>query len=279
MAALALPAAAARANFTVYPSLVDLQARPGHVASGTISVRLAGERRRAFRVDVEDVIQDPDGSYRYAPPSRSPYSASTWIALRPARFAGGPSRTQPVEYVVRVPRGAEPGDHVTSLTVKRLPGRGQAGVTEAVSVRLTIRVPGAVRHSADVSSFSAPLVTGGGSITSHVDVVNTGNVRIDFDRGDHGSLAILGGGAAKARTTFAGTVFPGERRRFKVVWDDPPLVGHFDARALLTLGRGHATAATRGIWVVPWRQAAALLLLLGAVAVARGRPRRRAVAR
>lgn len=274
---LALPASAARANFTVYPSLVDLHAHAGGVASGTIEVKLAGERGRGFRIGVQNVLQNADGSYRYAPPSNSAYSASTWVSVRPGRFSGTPDRVQPIEYVVRVPKGAEPGDHVASLTVERLPTPGQVTVAEAVSVRLTIRLPGAIRRSARLEALSAPTLTGGGSVTSDVEVLNTGNVRLDFGNGDNGGVAIVGGDHTKAETSFDGPVFPGQRRRFTVVWNDTPFFGHFKAAARLALRGQRPLTAAHGFWILPWRQLGALLLLVAAVAVARGRPARRRV--
>lgn len=247
---------------------------------GTFTVRLQGERGQRFAIAVQDIGQDASGAFTFHPPGRSRYSAARWISVTPSRFRGGPDRRQPVEYRVRVPADAEPGDHVTSLTVERLArgGPGAAGLVQAVAVRLTVRVAGVVRRAVQLRDLSAPAVTGGGPITGRVTVRNTGNVRLDFSRGDRGALAITQGGDPKARLPFSGLLYPGEARDFRVSWPDPPALGHLRLVADVRTGRREVTADS-GIWVIPWRQALALILVaFAAIVLAGGRRRRRAAA-
>jgi hypothetical protein len=269
--------AAARAEFSAGPSVRDLPLRPGESAVDTFRVRVKGERAHRFVVALEDVSQQPDGGLSYRPPSGSRFSASSWIATQPRSFAGAPNRVQPVEYRVQVPRDAEPGDHVSSLTVKRLPAHPGEGVTtiQAISVRLTVRVAGARREAVAIQSLNAPGLAGRGPITISTRVRNTGNVRLDFDRSSKGSLAILDGGDESRSQLFRGLLFPGETRYFELAWDDPPRLGHLKALASVTT-RERGVSRSEGFWVVPWRQACALLLVaLAAVVLQRGHRRRR----
>jgi hypothetical protein len=261
--------------------VIDVRRAPGGVAVGTFGVRLEGERGRRFAVAVEDVGQDRRGAFTFGPPGRSRFSAARWIALSPRSFPGGPDREQPVEFRVRVPRDAEPGDHITSLTVKRLTNgnAGSAALVEAVAVRLTVRVAGTVRPAVELRGLSSPRVAGGGPVAGTVTVRNTGNVRLDFEGANRGALGVFDGDRARERLPFAGLLYPGEARDFRLAWADPPALGHFELRAGVRTERGEVTAE-RGFWVVPWRQALALLLVAVAFLVLLGgRHRRRAPAR
>jgi hypothetical protein len=276
-AQLALWPAGAQASFKVFPTLIDLKRDPGQATIGTFSVRLNREQGRRFRVSVEDVVQQANGSYAYAKPSRSPFSASTWVSAAPHVFSGGPDRAQPIEYRVLVPRGAEPGDHVTALAVQRLPEdrNATAGVIEAIAIQLDVRVSGVAKPDAQITSLSAPSVAGSSLVTVSASIRNTGNVRLDFDHRNKGSLAILGGSDRKANLKFGGLLYPDQSRAFDLSWDSPPLFGRFKASASVDTGR-RVVSQSRSILVVPWRQLLALVLVgLAVVVLTIGLRRRR----
>jgi hypothetical protein len=275
-AALSTPRPA-QADFSVSPTVDYLSLRPGEAAVGTTRVGIRGERRSRFTVEVEDIAQRPDGGLAYASPAGSPFSASSWIEVSPRSFSARPNRVQPIEYLVRVPGEAEPGDHVTSLTIKRRSPAGRAGVAaiQAVSVRLTVRVAGQLRESVAVESLDRPEVAGKGPISVGAALRNTGNVRLDFDRLNTGSLAIVDDGEGVARAPLRGVLFPGQTRYVELAWEDPPLLGHPEVEVAVATKRGTVKRA-EAFWLVPWRQGAALTLLaLAVLVVATGRRRRR----
>lgn len=273
---LVVPATAS-AEFRVFPSLIDVKAKPGKGISGVFNVRLRGERGRRFTLDVQDVVQRPDGSFVVQPPSASPFSASTWVEAGPKAFLGGPGRTQPIEYRILVPAKAEPGDHITSLTLKRLPKGGGTTTApiEAVSVRLTVRVAGAARPRAEIASLDAPTLSGGSPVTARTIVRNTGNVRLDFGRRHRGSLAFRQGSATKEDLAFDRLLYPGQSRLFEVSVTDAPLLGRLRATASVDAG-GEKVERSKSVIVLPWRQIVAVLLLaLAALVLLAGRHRRR----
>jgi hypothetical protein len=276
--AVGLWCGSANAAFKVYPTIVDVQRNPGGAALGTIDVELRGEGGHRFRVLVEDIGQRPDGSQVYAPASGSRRSASSWVGVSPTTFAGGPGRTQPVQFQVAVPADAEPGDHLTSLTVQRLAGgcgEPTATAVQAVSVRLTIRVRGRLRPRAAITALEVPGVADGGPVSVATTVRNSGNVTLDFGGANRAGVTIRDGGEEKAALPFGGQLFPGQTREFVSRWEDPPLFGDFEAEASVRTGDG-AVRREEGFWVVPWREIGALLLLVAAaVLFARAWRRRR----
>jgi hypothetical protein len=267
LAFLAAPAPRASASFKVFPTTVELKRDPGGAAVGTVNVRLRHERGRRYRVVVQEISQKPDGTQVYGPATDSRFSASSWVAVSPSAFSGAPDRTQPIQYRVQVPPDAEPGDHLASLTVRRLasPPGATAAAVMAVSVRLTIRVAGAVRPAARITGLDVPSIAAAGeSVEVETTVRNTGNATLDFEGPNRGSVRILDGGDAEQTLPFRGRLFPGQVRVFDSSWDDPPLLGDFDAEASIEVG-GRPVQRREGFWVIPWRQIAALLLIVGAV--------------
>ena len=267
----------AAASFKVFPTLIDVKRDPGRAAVGSFNVALEGEGGRRFIVTVKDAVEQPNGTFAYQRPGTSPFSASNWVSVTPRGFAGGPNRTQPIEYRIAVPANAEPGDHATSVIVSRLPGSSQATAqpVEAVAVRLDVLVSGPVKTAAKITSLEAPSITGTSPVTVTASVENTGNVRLDFDHRNKGSLAILSGSDQKAATEFSGFLYPGQSRTFELSWDNPPLFGHFAATASVDEGR-HVASESKSIWFVPWRQLGALILVaLAALVITLGVHRRR----
>ena len=268
----------AHAGFRVAPSMIELELRPGGSAVGTFDVHLEGERGARLTVVPEDVVQLPDGGFAYRRPTGAPDAAASWIAVSPAGFGGGPTRIQPVEYRVSVPRDAEPGDHAVSLTVKRRAAvrpRAQVTPVQALSVRVTIRVAGRARERVTLD-LDAPGVAGRGPVTATMRLRNTGNTTLRFERDNRGSLAWLDGGEVKARVALRGVLLPRQERRVVLPWQDPPAAARIQARAQIAAQRGPLTRSA-DVWMVPWRQAGALALLAGGLAVLLGgrRPRKR----
>jgi hypothetical protein len=146
---------------------------------------------------------------------------------------------------------------------------------QAISFRLNVRVPGKARERVEIDSLVVPAIAGRGPVDAAVVVRNTGNLRLDFDRRNRGSLSIASGSDPSVRLPFRGELYPGRSRTFKLGWQDPPLVGHLEARASVRTRDGGVTRSD-SFWMVPWRQAGALFLVaLAAGLVYLGRRRSR----
>jgi hypothetical protein len=274
LACLVLVGAAdtAAARFSVTPTTVDIERQRGKTASGAFDVDLADERGD-FVVEVQDVVQQPEGTVAFQPATKSPFSASSWMTISPRRFSGEPNRAQPIQYTVRVPDKAEPGDHVTAITVKRLPRESGATATtvQAIAVRFTVRVFGKRRPSAEIVSVDAPGISGGSPVEATAEIRNTGNVALDFDRANEGNLAFVQGEESEAELQFDGQLFPGQTRDFDLAWDDVPVFGQFRAVASLDVGKDVLTES-KSIFQIPWREIGALVLVaLAAIVLTLGR--------
>lgn len=123
-----------------------------------------------------------------------------------------------------------------------------------------------MRPEARITGLTVPSVADGGPVSIAATVRNSGNVTLDFDGEDRGAVSVLDGEDRKARLPFAGQLFPGQTRVFAGRWEDPPLLGDFDAEASVETGADLAQRR-QGFWVIPWRQIGALVLVAAAALI------------
>ncbi len=97
-------------------------------------------------------------------------------------------------------------------------------------------------------------------------VRNAGNVTLDFEGANQSAVRILDGDRPEATLPFRGRLFPGQVRVIDSRWEDPPLFGEFDAEASIRTGARTVTERD-GLWVIPWRQIAAVTLIVFAVVI------------
>jgi hypothetical protein len=277
--AATLHAGSASARFIVSPSLLSVKKTASGMSLGTINVTTIREQGQQFRVLVQSATQTPSGGYAFGPSVPVPFSAAQWITVSPRRFVGSASGTHVIEYSIRVPANAGPGDYLAAITVERVNlarGHAQLSVVDAIAVRITVRVPGKTRQAVQIGPIAAPALAGGGPVTLVATVRNTGNVLLDFNGRNRASMTVLGGVHVIATMPFIGLLYPGQTRTFRYAWQDPPTLGHPKVRVAVRLSSGERVR-TRLFWVLPWRQAAALLLVaLAAVVLLLQRSRRRA---
>lgn len=267
----------AAAGFQVTPSLIELDVARGATASGAFDVRLEKETRARLTVEPEDVVQLGDGGFAFKASTGARDAPSSWLSVSPRRFAGAPDRVQPVEFRVAVPRDAEPGEHTASLTVKLRPAaapRAQATIVQALAVRITIRVRGRAREAMAVA-LEAPGAAGRGPVTATLHVRNTGTTNLRFDGRNRGSLVFRQGGDVKARLALRGVLLTRQTRTVVLPFQDPPALGRIRAEAQVRTSTGVVTRSAE-IWMVPWREAAAVVLLsIGLALLLGGRRQRR----
>lgn len=274
-------------------SWAEPQLDPGQSADEHLAVRNLSDRTVTFRLTAADGYFTEKGRFTMLPSGRPSVDAGTWISVQDSVSVEA-GQTAVVPYLITVPENAEPGDHAAGIAASVLSGGGgegnQVGVESRVGFRVMTRVTGELRPSlstehalGEYSLAWNPLSPG--DVTASLDLVNTGNVRLDVTGfitagGQRVSLPAAEGPAIE--------LLPGARQsvtlRVADVWPTVWVPVDVTLRPVVIATHGEAAAAMDdvrtqiGAWAVPWPQLVvlvALTLLVVATLAGRARSRQR----
>ncbi|MGW2957859.1 WxL protein peptidoglycan domain-containing protein [Streptomyces sp. NPDC001220] len=268
----AAPAHAAdNGSWSVYPVASKIAARPYFYLSldpgQTITDRLAVANKTGepltFRLYAADAYNTArDGGFAVRTVKEKMRGVGAWASIAKARVTVAPHRTVTVAFTLRVPRGAEPGDHpgaIVALDERVDPGAGSLalGVQRAVGARVYLRVSGPTLPAVAVEhvhlTHHQPLVPGLGDSTATVSYTlhNTGNVTLNprvrlRAEGLFGRTLL-----SRDLTGVPSELLPGERVRLTAPWRDAPQLDWGDV-TLTASATGTRESASTSFLALPW---------------------------
>ncbi|WP_189948355.1 WxL protein peptidoglycan domain-containing protein [Streptomyces alanosinicus] len=285
---LGLTAAPARAadngSWSVYPVASEVAARPYFSLSAdpgqTLTDKVAVQNRTGapltFRLYAADAYNTArDGGFAVRTEKERMHGVGDWAKPARSRVTVPAHRTVTVPFTLRVPQGAEPGDHpgaIVALDEHVDPGGGRLalGVRRAVGARVYLRVGGPALPALSVGqlhiSHHQPLIPGLGASTATVSYTlhNTGNVTLDpkVELTAHG----LFGRTLLDRelTRVPSQLLPGQRVRLTETWRGAPQLDRGDV-TLTASAPGTRQSASASFLALPWL-AVALVFLMGVAA-------------
>ncbi|MFI1766004.1 WxL protein peptidoglycan domain-containing protein [Streptomyces sp. NPDC020800] len=300
----AAPAEAAdNGSWSVYPAASKIAARPyfylsadpGQTLTDKVVIANKTGRPLTFRLYAADAYNTArDGGFAVRTLKEHMHGIGAWA--RPARshITVPGRRSVTVPFTLRVPQGAEPGDHpgaIVALDERIAPGSGKfaLGVQQAVGARVHLRVSGPTLPALSVEhvriGHHQPLVPGLGDSTATVSYTlhNTGNVTLDPKvrlkaRGLFGRTLL-----DRDLTRIPSELLPGQRVRLTEAWHGAPQLDWGDI-TLTASAPGTRQSASASFLALPWLLVA-LVFAAGAVSGAllvrarRGRARRSAPVR
>ena len=103
-------------------SPIHVTALPGDVVNASYTLGLAKtERKTHFKVRVEDVYKDEDGTPRFGGNLHLAHSCAAWVQVNPAEATVEPGDDLVVRLTLAVPTEAKPGGYWCVLTVDEMP--------------------------------------------------------------------------------------------------------------------------------------------------------------
>ncbi|MFF7973293.1 WxL protein peptidoglycan domain-containing protein [Streptomyces sp. NPDC007905] len=307
----AAPARAAdNGSWSVYPVASKVAARPyfslsadpGQTLTDKVAVTNKTGKPLTFRLYAADAYNTArDGGFAVRTLKERMRGVGAWAKPALSRVTVPGHRTVTVPFTLRVPQGAEPGDHPGAIVALETgvhplgrtreggsgaPGGGRLalGVRRAVGARVYLRVGGPTLPALSVEhvriGHHQPLVPGLGDSTATITYTlrNTGNVTLDprvrlRARGLFGRTLL-----DRGLTGIPSELLPGQRVRLTEAWHGAPQLdwGHLTVTASAQDTRQSASAS---FLALPWL-CAGLLFAAGAVTGAllvrarRGRARR-----
>jgi hypothetical protein len=297
----ATPAHAAdNGSWSVYPVASKIAARPYFYLSAdpgqTVTDKVAVQNRTGgpltFRLYAADAYNTArDGGFAVRTLKERMSGVGAWAKPAKDRVTVPGHRTVTVPFTLRVPQGAEPGDHpgaIVALDERVDAGSGSLalGVQRAVGARVYLRVSGPALPALSVGqlhiSHHQPLIPGIGTATATVSYTlrNTGNVTLDPKvelkaRGLFGRTLL-----DRELTRVPSELLPGQRVRLTETWSGAPQLDRADV-TLTASAPGTRQSASASFLALPWLVVA--LVFVAGVAVGmllvrarRGRVRRSA---
>ncbi|QNP72808.1 DUF916 domain-containing protein [Streptomyces roseirectus] len=263
--------AADNGNWSVYPAATTAAARPyfhvsadpGNAVRDKVVVANRTGRPMTFRLYAADAYNTArDGGFAVKSADEKMTGVGAWAEL-PENELTVPARgTVTVPFTIRVPEGAEPGDHPGAIVAldERVDKAGSGvalGVQRAVGARVYLQVTGPSLPALAVEDVriaqDRPLVPGFGDSTATVSYTlhNTGNVTLD-PRVRLKATGLFGRTLLNRELTkVPGQLLPGQSVRLTERWSDAPQLdrGHVTLTARAT---GTEEKAGTSFLAVPW---------------------------
>ncbi|MFJ1805036.1 MULTISPECIES: WxL protein peptidoglycan domain-containing protein [unclassified Streptomyces] len=292
---LAAPAHAAdNGSWSVYPVSSAVAARPyfyvsadpGQTIEDKVVVANKTDEPLTFRLYAADAYNTArDGGFAVKSLGEKMRGVGAWAELPKDRVTVPGRRTVTVPFTVRVPEGAEPGDHPGAIValderVEKGDGGVALGVQRAVGARVYLQVGGPTLPALAVEnvrvSHDQPLVPGLGDSTATISYTlhNTGNVtlapRVRLKASGLFGRTLL----TRDLTKIPSQLLPGQRVRLTERWTGAPQLDRTNIR-LTASAENTSESASASFVSVPWLVATVVAAGIGIGAWLMIRRRRR----
>ena len=252
-----------------------LSADPGTTVEDKVTVANKTGRPLTFRLYAADAYNTVrDGGFAVRTLDEKQRGVGAWARPAKSRVTVPPHKSVTVPFTLRVPEGAEPGDHVGALVAldERIDagdGSLALGVQRAVGARIYLRVNGPAVSAIAVEkvriSHDQPLVPGLGDSTATISYTlhNTGNVTLD-PRVEVRAQGLFGRTLlARDLTKIPSELLPGQRVQLTEPWHGAPQLDWGDI-TLTASAKDTRESASVSFFALPWLMAV-VLVVFGAV--------------
>lgn len=282
LAALAAPAHAAdNGSWSVYPAATRIAARPYFYLSAdpgtTVRDKVVVANKtgapltfRLYAADAYNTVRD--GGFAVKTVHEKQRGVGAWAKPAKTRVTVPAHGKVTVPFTLKVPEGAEPGDHPGALValdehIDQGDGSLALGVQRAVAARLYLRVGGPTLPAIAVENVHVahhqPLVPGLGDSTATISYTlhNTGNVTLNPKvelraEGLFGRTLL-----ARDLTRIPAELLPGQRVKLTEPWRGAPQLDWGDVT--LTASAQHTReSASASFFSLPWVVALVLLVVV-----------------
>ncbi len=248
-----------------------LSADPGTTVEDKVTVANKTGKPLSFRLYAADAYNTVrDGGFAVRTLEEKQRGVGAWARPAKSRVTVPPHKSVTVPFTLRVPEGAEPGDHVGALVAldERIDagdGSLALGVQRAVGARIYLRVNGPAVSAITVErvriSHHQPLVPGLGDSTATISYTlhNTGNVTLD-PRVEVRAQGLFGRTLlARDLTGIPSELLPGQRVRLTEPWRDAPQLDWGDV-TLTASAKDTRESASVSFFALPWLMAVVVVM-------------------
>ena len=252
---------------SVSPLTFELTANPGDTLVNKIKVYNPTDHAVSVKMEVEDFKPVGEtGEVIVAPEEEMTYSLKRWVITQPTEFTLEPKEQKFVDFVIEIPKNAEPGGKYGSVlaTVTGSIGKEITGVAVAqkVGTLVLLTVAGKVKEDLIVKEFSAPSFLEYGPVPFVIRFQNTGTIHVR----PRGFVTITNWRGKKvADVEFPQlNVIPGAVRKVDAAWNNKWLFGKYTATLVGSYGTSNQpfNPPVLTFWGFPWKLVCGILAAL-----------------
>lgn len=238
---------------TIGPAKLELEADPGDILTGEISLLNETDKAGTFYIFFEKFIEK-DGQRVFLSDEES--LIGEWIEIPESVFLAAGERKK-VSFAIRVPENAPPGGHFAVAWWTTVPPDMETGVGVAVraGILIFLRVSGEVTEEAEILYSPKQTIVGSLPLGFNVTFKNLGNVHLK----PLGNIVIRDlFGRTKAQIPINSqrfNVLPESQRIFAAEWQEEEIFfGPYRATLELSYGSDESKEfkKTALVWVLPW---------------------------
>lgn len=257
----------AQKGLSISPVTFELTANPGDVLDNKIKVINPTDSIVGVKMEVEDFTAVGEmGEVRIEPAETETYSLAKWIKTEPTEFSLEPGEQKFVDFIIEVPKNAEPGGKYGSVLATTAgvisPGSSGPAITQKVGSLILLAVSGEVVESLNVKEFLAPSFLENGPVIFTTRFENQGTIHLR----PRGFVTITNWRDKKvADVEFSQlNVIPGAVRKIETKWERKWLFGKYTAMVVGSYGSNNLPISSEVLtfWVVPWKITLAVFLIL-----------------
>ena len=283
---------------TISPPLYEIGATPGQNLTTSLKVFNETESDSTWYFSTENFTsQGEQGEPKfYAGGTSNTFDLASWIIAPRAPITIKSGETRQVEFIIEVPKDAEPGGHYAAVFLNSAPPSsegGTVGIASRIGTLVLLRVEGDITEQGDLREFTtagSQSIFGALPIDFYMRFENSGSVHLK-PFGEIGITNIFGipvaavlmnqGKQPDGQIAPVGNVLPKSTRKFDARWQKSEdatkpagfleqldyerrnfALGLYTATLNLEYGTNGETATSQtSFWVLPWR----VILVYGAI--------------
>lgn len=253
-------------GLSAIPPRLELTVQPDGSASQVIKVRNESKETKTITTEIQDfIVQNSQGTPIIIESNQenNRWAASSWIQISPSTVELKPGETKALTLTVLPPANALPGGHYAMILHTpendlSLSSTGSSVKTQ-VGTLVYITIPGDIKQSALLQSFTSPKFSEFGPIDFEATIKNLSDIHIK----PVGAINVTNFLGRKISSLELNpnniNIFPYTSRDFQTQLQKKWLFGRYKAELKSFYGtNGGLISSATYFWVIPWR----LIILL-----------------
>lgn len=245
----------------IYPLRAEISIKPGTAYTGSFTLQNTGTEPLSVQLSAEEFnVTDESYDYVFKPES----TINKWVHFATSSIELEPNVKYPVNYVINVPIGTEPGGVYLSLFGASIPNPDASiESVDRVGSLLYVTIPGDITKTGTLLSFSSPLL-GIGDMPWSATLRNSGTAHFTTDYSV--SLQTLWG-TTVSKEESSSLILPRSVRLLQGSLEPPTWLGLYVTHFNIPLGDNGNAVGTRPYLYLPLNQTLPLITLIVGIAI------------